>query len=108
MVLVLGLGVWLAVGPASGPRFDVPPGAGKLKIIVGDGRGIVQNTNDPVGGTRFGVRFPDFQSPPMSEAEFGRLYPHRVVEEAIEGRRYWLYRIFNITSPWGLVWIAIG
>jgi lipid-A-disaccharide synthase-like uncharacterized protein len=108
MLLVLGLGIWLAVGPASGPRFDVPPGAGKLKIIVGDVRGIVQTTTDPAGATRFVVRFPGFDTRPMTEAEFRTLYPPRVVEEAVEGRRYWLYSIFNITSPWGLVWIGIG
>jgi len=108
MLLVLGLGVWLAVGPASGPRFDVPEGAGTLKIQIGDVRGIVETTADPSGRPRFRVRFPGFETPPMTEAEFLRLYPPRVYEEAVEGRRNWAFRLFNITSWWNLVWIGIG
>jgi lipid-A-disaccharide synthase-like uncharacterized protein len=107
MLLVLALGFWLAMGPASGPRFEVPNGAGTLKIQVGDVRGIVETTTAESGHVQFRVRFPDFATEYMSETEFLRQYPARVRDEAVEGRD-WGKRLLNITSWVNLIWVAIG
>jgi lipid-A-disaccharide synthase-like uncharacterized protein len=108
MLLVLGLGLWLAIGPASGPRFDVPEGAGTLKVVIGDVRGIVETTTASSGRPQFRVRFPGFDTPYMDESEFLRRYPARVRDEAIEGRRDLGKRLLNITTWVNLTWIAIG
>ena len=42
MVLVLGMGLWLALGPGSRPKFDTRPGATTVDVRIGDNRGVLE------------------------------------------------------------------
>jgi lipid-A-disaccharide synthase-like uncharacterized protein len=108
MLLVLGLGLWLAVGPASGPRLPVQEGATTVKVRAGDTRGVVEVTDD-AGAPRFRMLWQDgSRSPTMGPEEFQRYFGARVYRQAVEGRRNWAFRVLNITSWANLVWIGIG
>ena len=107
MVLVLAMGFWLAFGPASGPRLPVHEGASTIKLRIGDRRGVVEmTTGDP--GPTFRVLRPGFESPRMTAQEFRKQYGEDVYQDAIDGRRNWIFKLLNITSWVNLTWVAIG
>lgn len=108
MALVLGLGIWLAVGPASGPRLDVREGAATVKVRIGDTRGVIETTG-PADSPRFRVLMQG--QPPSAEMgpdELRRIFGEQVYREAAERQRNWVFRLLNITSWPMLVWIGIG
>jgi lipid-A-disaccharide synthase-like uncharacterized protein len=108
MLLVLGLGIWLAVGPASGPSLPVQAGATTLKVRAGDTRGVVEVSGDGAAA-RFRVLWQDKSvSPSMTSEEFQRYFGSRVYRQAVRGQRNWAFRVLNITSWTNLVWIGIG
>jgi len=107
MILVLGLGLWLAVGPASGPSLPVRPGATTLKLRIGDRRGVVEMMPGTPDHT-FRVLRPNFASPEMSAVEFKQQFGEDLYNDAIAGRRNWVFKLLNITSWINLTWVAIG
>lgn len=107
MLLVLGLGIWLAVGPAAGSRLPVREGAYKVKLRMGDRRGVVE-VSDRGGQPRFRLLFPGHDSPELSAEEFQSLCGPDNYADAVAGRRNWAFRVLNITSWVNLVWIGIG
>lgn len=110
MVIVLGLGLWIAFGPASKPHFDQRPNALTLDTRFGNTRGMLEAAPDGPGGA-FTFRYltRDEPSPPvLSEAEAVRAYGARNVHDCITPRTNRLFRWLNITSWVGVVWLGIG
>jgi lipid-A-disaccharide synthase-like uncharacterized protein len=109
MAVMLGLGLWLAVGPASGPRLPLRPGAATIKVRIGDTRGVVEVTG--VGdAARFRVLFPGHEpSPEMTADELQRLpFGNEVHRQVVKGGAHWILRVLNITSWANLFWVAFG
>ncbi|MEX2217234.1 MAG: lipid-A-disaccharide synthase N-terminal domain-containing protein [Phycisphaerales bacterium] len=107
MVLVLGLGLWLAVGPASGPRLPLREGARKVTVRLADWRGVVEILEQG-GEPRFRVLFAEHASPEMSAEEFRRLVGPGTYNDVLAGGRNWIFPALNITSWVNLVWVGIG
>lgn len=112
MALVAFLGLWLALGPASGPRFPVRPGATTIDVRLGQSRGLLEAAppNDTAGPRfRLFVADPAGHAPAqLSDQEVIALFGPRVHEEATARRSNPLFRLLNITSWVNLVWIAVG
>ncbi|QYU66249.1 lipid-A-disaccharide synthase N-terminal domain-containing protein [Leptolyngbya sp. 15MV] len=110
MVLVLFLGLWLALGPTSRPRFDLRPDATTLDVRIGQSRGVLEAAVDPSTGQpsfRLLMRGAD-ASPIYTGAEIRGMLGPAVHDQAVAARGNLAFRLLNITSWASLVWIAIG
>jgi lipid-A-disaccharide synthase-like uncharacterized protein len=110
MALVLGLGLWVAFGPAGKPTFDLRPGATTEELRVANTRGVLEAAPDPASGEyTFRVLLRD--QPPgavLTRAEAERAFGGEVVSRAIAPASNWVFRTLNITSWVNVVWIGIG
>lgn len=110
MVLVLGLGLWIAFGPAGQPRFPTQPGALTQTVRIGPDRGLLEAFK-PAGADDYSFRFwtRDLPQPRvMTRADAESHYGPRIVQETIQINRNWLFRTLNITSWTSVVWVGIG
>ncbi len=110
MALVLGLGLWIAFGPAGKPRFDLRPGALTQEVRIAETRGLLEAARDPGSGA------PTFRlllrnqppGPVLTRAEAEHVFGARVVEDTVAPRTNRLFRQLNITSWTNVVWVGIG
>ena len=116
MVLVLGLGLWIAFGPQSKPDFHLSPDSLTQKVQIGNSRGTLEAFK-PDGAREYsfrlwmrdGSRKPRALTRDDAEEMFGK----PVVSETISGGRSWVFRSWvfralNITTWTNMVWIGIG
>lgn len=109
MILVMGLGFWIAFGPTSRPDFDLRPGAVKREVRVAEDRGVIEAALEPSGEYSFRLLFRGQPaSPVMSRSELERVLGPKIVQGAIDSRGNWFYRTLNVTSWVGVAWVAIG
>ena len=109
MLLVLGLGIWLAVGPVLRPHYPLRHGAIKIDLRDGDSRGVLEYVPNPAPGEPSFRVFRQGEFPvSLTGAEVRLIFGGRVYNQAVEGRRNWAFRLLNITSWYNLVWIGIG
>lgn len=117
MVLVLGLGLWIAFGPASKPTFPVATDASTQDVRIGNTRGVFEASKQIGTNGDYGFRFwmsgatatPRVLTRAEAESEYG----NAVVEETIQAGSNWLFRnqpfrALNITTWANMVWIGIG
>ncbi len=108
MGLLIGLGLWLVWGPLMNQRYDLRAGATTQKFQSPGAKGVVEVAPDPV------TRAPTFRvltrrghaSPVLTAAQFGELFGPEALAACTEPNP--LFRLFNITSWGGLVWIGLG
>lgn len=111
MVLVLGLGLWIAFGPASKPKFPLNKDALTQDVRIGNTRGVLEAFVPP-GATEPTLRLwinhgpnpPAAMTPAQARATLG----DSVVDETLGQRRNWVFKTFNITSWASVVWVGIG
>jgi lipid-A-disaccharide synthase-like uncharacterized protein len=117
MVLVLGLGLWIAFGPASKPKFPTAPDALTQEVRIGNTRGLLEASKQIGTGGEYGFRFWLKYGPNparvMTRPEAESLLGAVLVEETIAPSRnwvlrMWVFRTLNITSWTSMVWIGIG
>jgi lipid-A-disaccharide synthase-like uncharacterized protein len=109
MVLVLGLGFWIAFGPSSRPAFAFRPNAITHDIRVVDTRGALEAVREPSGEYTFRVLYRDQSpSPLMSRQQAEVNYGAQTIAAMVDSRRNWLYRTLNVTSPVSMIWVGIG
>lgn len=109
MVVVLGLGMWVAFGPASRPHLDTRGGAVLVPVRIGDNRGALEVTRAAAGAPVFRVLMRgETASAEFSEAEIEAMFGPGVLEEALAPRDNWVFQTMNITSWVGVVWLGIG
>jgi lipid-A-disaccharide synthase-like uncharacterized protein len=108
MALVLGLGLWIAFGPASRPDLPTREGALLQEIRIGEERGVLEAVPVPGGDYRFRVLLRNSTSAEMDRDQAEQIFGARVVSQTIEPRSNWLFRQMNITSWVGVVWLGIG
>lgn len=111
MALVLGLGLWIAFGPASRPSFPVRAGSLTQDVRIGNTRGVLEayhGASDQVFVFRLWTVGGPSQPKEMSGTQAQDLLGTRVVEETLKQRTNRVFRFFNITSWINLVWIGVG
>ena len=117
MVLVLGLGLWIAFGPASKPKFPVAGDSLVQEVRIGNTRGVLEASRVIGVGGEYGFRLwvKDGPNPArvMTRTEAESLLGATLVDETMApGRswvlRSWVFRTLNITSWTSMVWIGIG
>lgn len=111
MVLVLGLGLWIAFGPGSKPKFATAPDALTQDVRIGNTRGVLEaftpaGQSEPV--LRLWMR--DGPQPPstMTVSEARDRLGTAVVEQTLGQSQNWVFKTFNITSWTSVVWVGIG
>src|SRR5262245_28996061 len=108
MVGILGVSVWIMV--ATSPSKPETPGAVQLEVVVSSHKArlelIPANTPpNPVPYVQYRfLNWPAVGDQLMTEQQF-----HEVLEKRgnTQGKP-WILRIFNVTSPLNLVWVAVG
>lgn len=113
MVLVLGLGMWIAFGPASRPKFPTAPDALTQDVRIGNTRGVLEAfkpAGRPVTVHSFRLWIKDGPTSPkiMTHAEADALLGKPVVDDTLAASHNWVFRALNITSWINLVWVGIG
>lgn len=117
MVLVLGLGLWIAFGPAAKPKFPIAADALTQEIRFGNNRDVFEAAKSLGTGGDYGFRYwkkgSDTIPEVMSRAEAEKLYGKVNVNETINSGsnwvfRSWAFRALNITTWTNMVWIGIG
>ncbi|MBX3387658.1 MAG: lipid-A-disaccharide synthase N-terminal domain-containing protein [Phycisphaeraceae bacterium] len=124
MLLVLGLGFWLALGPASRPKFPVREGSTQVQIRVADTRGVLEAWRPSAESGPEETEFRVFMkggrgdvgsdggevepSRVYSSEEIREMFGERVLEAAVALRGNRLFTMLNITSWVGVVWVGIG
>ena len=112
MAIVISLGLWIAMGPGSTPKFSLDPTASMSKVRIGETRGVLEAFRR-VDGTSPGVCFRLWLSdgptapPIMSRSEAEALLGPTLVNRCLS-KRNWLFQVLNITNWTNLVWIGIG
>jgi lipid-A-disaccharide synthase-like uncharacterized protein len=109
MTVVLGLGLWIAFGPASRPHLDSRPNAVRIPLRVGDERGALELTYLPDGTPTFRTLMRgSHASRDYTEDEVKTMFGEIVLQEVLAPRSNWLFKTMNITSWVGVVWLCIG
>lgn len=111
MALVLGLGLWIAFGPAGRPSFPISPGALTQTVRIGNDRGLLEAYKASPGDPGYSFRFwmADIREPaPLTRAEAEGRFGVAAVRNTIDTSRNWLFRTLNITSWASVVWVGIG
>lgn len=112
MALVLGLGLWIAFGPASKPSFPVSPQGLTQEVRVGQTRGVLEAFPPATGSGEHAFRLwlKGGPNPPkvLSRTEAEQLLGSTIVRETIASSSNQVFRALNITSWTNLVWIGIG
>lgn len=113
MVIVLALGMWIAFGPASRPQFNKRPGALWQEVRVGNTRGILEAAKpaSPPDANDYTFRLLFRDQPPSrlySREEAEAMFGPAVIEQTIAPRTNGVFRLLNITSWAGVVWLGIG
>lgn len=111
MILMLGLGLWLVWSPISGLKAPkAREGARTVELRVGNSRGSVE-VSTPAGQTEpvFRMLLRDgHASGEMSASEFKRLFGELAYTTAAAQQPSHLFRVLNITSWGGLLWVSVG
>lgn len=117
MALVLGLGLWIAFGPASKPKFPVAPDATIQEVRIGNVRGAFEASKQ-IGvhgdyGFRLWIKGGPTTPKVMTRTEAEAIVGQSVLDETIAAGSNWLFsnqpfRALNITTWSNMVWIGIG
>jgi lipid-A-disaccharide synthase-like uncharacterized protein len=99
--LVLAVAIWagLALRPRRG---DVPPDAVDIKVQLRDASDRAYLTRDSSGAPRYLLTLKDGTRLTLSPDEFAR----RIHDD--QHSRSWLEVVFNVSSPLGFAWVALG
>lgn len=110
MILVLGLGLWIAFGPGSKPKLPTRPGALLQEIRIGNDRGYVEIATDPgASEPTCRVLFRDHvpaKAMTMTQAE--DLLGKSRIQQTIAQSHNRVFSLLKITSWTGVVWLSIG
>ncbi|MDX2131165.1 MAG: lipid-A-disaccharide synthase N-terminal domain-containing protein [Planctomycetota bacterium] len=108
MLLVMGLGMYLIWSPISGLKGPRPaPGTRAIELRVGGQRGIVE-VDDRAAAPAFRVLLRNgYESPIMDARAFASMFGEESLRAATRTESP-LFRVLNITSWTGLVWVLLG
>jgi lipid-A-disaccharide synthase-like uncharacterized protein len=109
MVLLLGLGLWIAFGPTGRPRFGTQPDASKLDVRIGTTRGVLEAcTIDGAPAVRLWVAGGPPTPKTMTVSEAEEVLGAGLVRDLMASRGNAVFRWLNITSWASLAWVGIG
>lgn len=111
MILMLALGLWLVWSPISGLKAPkAREGARTVELRVGNSRGIVEVfslNGQPEPTFRMLLR-DGHTSAELSAADFKLLFGEQAFTTAAAQQPSHLFRVLNITSWAGLLWVSVG
>lgn len=108
MVGVLALGFWLVYSQGTMGTLETRAGALTEPVRIADERGVLEAVREE-GEWSLRLLYRDgTKSEAFSEAECKRVLGEEVFRRVTEARTNWAFRLLNITSWAGLVWVAIG
>jgi len=111
MILMLGLGLWLVWSPISGLKAPkAREGARTVELRVGNSRGIVE-VFMPLGQAEPSFRMllrDGHVSNEMSATDFKAIFGEQAYTTVAAQQPSHLFRVLNITSWGGLLWVSIG
>lgn len=114
MAIVLGLGLWIAFGPASKPKFPVAPDALTMEVRLGNTRGELEAFK-PAGASEYSFRLWMVRGPAdppvKSRVEAERDWGKANIDELLNAQHNWVFKTFSflkITSAVSFVWVGIG
>jgi lipid-A-disaccharide synthase-like uncharacterized protein len=114
MAIVLGLGLWIAFGPASKPKFPIEKDALTMEERLGNSRGELEAYKPP-GASDYSFRLWNVRGPKtpdvMTRAEVEKRWGKDNIEEMLSAEHNWVFKTFkflNISSWQSLVWVGIG
>lgn len=106
MVLLLGLGFWLAREPHVPGLRD---GATTQKFQIGAEKGVLETVTEADGGHSFRFVYRDgTASPVMDDEAFAQLVTPAVATDLAKARGNPIFRLLNITSWGSAAWVALG
>lgn len=113
IILVIGIGLWLALGPNHGP-LPRRPDSIAYELRVGDYRGVIERSTGDAQGPH--PNEPVFRvltrkghvSHEMSSDEFAEIFGPLARRDMLEAAPNSLFALLNITSWSALVWVGIG
>lgn len=113
MVALLVLGVWLVLGSDSAEvhGIDTTPGSTTQELRIGNERGLLEIMPRPLDGSDPSFRVllrNGHQSPVLTADEFRELYGEETLAHATADRVNIIFRLLNITSWAGVIWVTIG
>lgn len=108
MVGVLALGFWLVYSQGTMGALETRAGALTEPVRIADERGVLEAVRED-GEWSLRLLYRDgTKSEAFGEAECRRVLGDEVFRRVTESRTNWAFRLFNITSWAGVVWVAIG
>lgn len=108
MALVLGIGLWVALGPQGCQKLPLRENATTIELKIGSTRGVIETLDS--GGERSHrlLTRQGYASPEFGDQELAQRFGPEVLQEASERRGNMLFRLLNITTWTSLVWIVVG
>lgn len=107
MLALLALGVWIVYGPSI--RYDTRPGAELSRVQIGHVRGELETVRDEAGSYSFRFLYPGRPASGVLTAEqFTGIFGAEVYQNAVETSGHVAFRILNVTSWTGAVWVLVG
>ncbi len=108
MVGVLALGFWLVYSQGRMGTLETRAGALTEPVRIADTRGVLEAVQEN-GAWSFRLLYRDGEiSQPFDEQTCKDILGEGVFQRATESRTNWAFRLFNITSWAGLMWVAVG
>lgn len=107
MVALLLLGVWMVYQPSV--RHDLRPGAQTSRFTIGGLKGELESVRGADGQSTFRFLYRDGQSSPvLTGAQFEATFGPEALAEAARTQGNGVFRLLNVTSWSGLVWVLVG
>lgn len=111
MILMLALGLWLVWSPISGLKAPkAREGARTVELRIGNSRGVVE-VFTPRGQSEPSFRMllrEGHTSNEISATDFKRIFGEQTYTTAAAQQPSHLFRVLNITSWGGLLWVSVG
>jgi lipid-A-disaccharide synthase-like uncharacterized protein len=107
MVALLGLGLWIVIGPQV--RHELRPDAQTARLTIGSLKGELEAAPEPDGRTTYRLLFRDAPATgPFEASDLARILGPKGLEQAEQSLGNTAFRALNVTSWAGVAWIVLG
>lgn len=112
MIVMSILGVWIALGWSSSPNFALSVGSIRSRVTIGETKGILElvpSNDGELNSFTCRLWLTDGPAEPLVLSRFqaDSILGDRTLAKIQQGRGR-LFRLLNVTSVYGVTWVAIG